>query len=297
MIGIPAYNEEKNIALLLGSIFDQKLHNFHLAEIVIYSDASTDKTDEIVLKLGKLHPIIKLERGLKRKGKYLVLNDIFSGCKSDVLVTLDADIIMQGCDFIEKILSVLIRDTRAQMIASHNIFVKPDGFIARLIYTHFYLWDVIQLSMPSLDSAGHFSGTATAFRGSYARTLRIPESVSNPHSYLYLASRKRDGFRYCADAHILQKLPSTIKEVKTLYKRAIAGEDEKLDTMFGRELITKSRMIPRSAKIKGLVKCFSKYPLSTPLAIILGIYLNKIDKSTRKDSKLWTINNSTKILR
>jgi len=43
-IGIPAYNEEANIGLLLNDITLQKNRNYILKEIIVVSDGSTDST-------------------------------------------------------------------------------------------------------------------------------------------------------------------------------------------------------------------------------------------------------------
>ena len=47
-IGIVAFNEEANIAHLLKTILDQKIESVLMMEIIVVSDASSDKTDEIV---------------------------------------------------------------------------------------------------------------------------------------------------------------------------------------------------------------------------------------------------------
>ena len=47
-VGIMAFNEEKNIGRLLKAILSQKLNQIKITEIIVVSDGSTDKTDEIV---------------------------------------------------------------------------------------------------------------------------------------------------------------------------------------------------------------------------------------------------------
>lgn len=42
-VGIPAYNEEQNIASLIFGILKQKVNNITLKEIIVISDGSTDK--------------------------------------------------------------------------------------------------------------------------------------------------------------------------------------------------------------------------------------------------------------
>ena len=62
-IGIPAYNEEKNIGRLLKSLSNQKGDDFTLNEIVVLSDGSTDMTNEIVHSQSKLNRKVKLLAG------------------------------------------------------------------------------------------------------------------------------------------------------------------------------------------------------------------------------------------
>ncbi len=83
VIGIPAYNEEKNIAKILVKL--QNVTN----KIIVCNDGSTDLTSEIADKMGAIvinHP--------KNLGYGAAIRSIFSkACElnADVLVTFDAD--------------------------------------------------------------------------------------------------------------------------------------------------------------------------------------------------------------
>lgn len=52
-IGIPAYNEERNIGRLLTAILNQKTQSVNISQIVVVSSGSTDKTDFIVESFSK----------------------------------------------------------------------------------------------------------------------------------------------------------------------------------------------------------------------------------------------------
>src|SRR5258708_3989324 len=91
-IGIPVFNEEQNIEGFLMSLLDQTMEKTILQEILVYSDNSTDKTNAIIKKLEKKHPIIKGYFETERKVKYFRVNEMFRKNKSDILVILDADI-------------------------------------------------------------------------------------------------------------------------------------------------------------------------------------------------------------
>src|ERR1700722_18969896 len=107
-IGVPAFNEELNIEVFLRSLFDQELQTIDLREVIVYSDASSDKTDTIIHKLSKTFPLITLIRGKSRKGKYFRVNELFKKNTSDVLIILDADIALARKDFLETMVTTLV---------------------------------------------------------------------------------------------------------------------------------------------------------------------------------------------
>ena len=92
-IGIPVYNEEANISSLINSIKKQKLATASVKEIIVYSDASTDRTVEM-LKLMKIKSLRVLS-GKKRMGKSFAMNQIIKQTTSDILVILDGDILIR----------------------------------------------------------------------------------------------------------------------------------------------------------------------------------------------------------
>src|SRR5438067_1210590 len=90
-IGISAYNEEKNIGNLLQSIFAQKFTDIQLAEVLVYSDGSTDNTVATAASWSKR---VTVHEGKKRKGKWYRLNQMMHQAKGDIIVFLDADVIL-----------------------------------------------------------------------------------------------------------------------------------------------------------------------------------------------------------
>ena len=82
-IGIPAYNEEKNIGKIITKL--KKITN----SIIVCDDGSSDMTSQIATELGAT--VIKHE---KNKGYGAAINSIFKKCNEnnvEVLVTFDAD--------------------------------------------------------------------------------------------------------------------------------------------------------------------------------------------------------------
>lgn len=294
-VGIPAYNEEQNIEAFLRSIIAQKLQRVVLKKIFVYSDASSDRTNTIINKLTKTYPIITLIKGTARKGKYFRVNELFHRNTSDILIILDADIALDGNFFIETLATALDADPEALLGVAHNILLPSDGFIARILYAHFSLWDFIRTSSPRIDIAENYYGSATAYRKSFTSSVNIPSSISDPHFFIFLSAKKRNGFRYYMQAKILQYPPSTISDMKKLLNRSIGKRDKTLEKMFGKQLIQESLFIPTRAKIIGVWKCFLWNPLYTPLAILISFYLGRMVHPKNVDnSPLWEINKSTK---
>jgi glycosyltransferase involved in cell wall biosynthesis len=83
IIGIPAYNEEKNIAKIITQLRE------YSDEIIVCDDGSNDLTSEISKQLGAI--VIKHE---KNRGYGAAINSLFLKAKeldSDIFVTFDAD--------------------------------------------------------------------------------------------------------------------------------------------------------------------------------------------------------------
>jgi glycosyltransferase involved in cell wall biosynthesis len=80
---IPAYNEEKHIALCISSLLNQ-----NSAEIIIVNDGSTDKTEKTAKLFSRYVKIINLK---KRSGVANARNVGVKVAKGDIVAFIDAD--------------------------------------------------------------------------------------------------------------------------------------------------------------------------------------------------------------
>ena len=87
---IAAYNEEKVIADKLVNAMNLD-YPADKIEIVVGSDGSTDRTNEIVQAFAAVHPNVKLARYSQREGKVNVLNKAVRSCAGDIIVFSDAN--------------------------------------------------------------------------------------------------------------------------------------------------------------------------------------------------------------
>lgn len=291
-VAIPAFNEQVNISALLYSLIEQKNKINNLKEIVVYSDASTDNTHQIVREISKKHTVVKLKAGKQRKGKYARMSDIFKDCTSDVLVILDADIKLVGTDFLDKLTEIFKKDYKATMIAAHQVLIRPKTIIGKILHTQFVMWDFIRWSVPEYDNANNFYGSATAFRGDFARTLSIPTNLSDPHLYIYLMADRHKGFRYARNAEILQQPISTWKDFNKFLHRTLGKKDPELEKLMDVNTET-VHLIPWKYKLKGLYKAFLWQPIYIFPALLVTLYM-KLQPQKVDDTPIWNIVTSTK---
>ena len=117
-VGIPAYNEEKNIASIIVKL--KKITN----KIIVCNDGSTDLTGEIAKKLGATvinHP--------KNLGYGSGIRSIFQKAKemdSDILVTFDADGQHQVQD-IKKVIEPILKNKADIVIGSRFLKKKIEN--------------------------------------------------------------------------------------------------------------------------------------------------------------------------
>jgi cellulose synthase/poly-beta-1,6-N-acetylglucosamine synthase-like glycosyltransferase len=117
---IAAYNEENVISKKIQSILES---DYPLEKISIYlgSDASTDKTNELIASFQEKHPNIHLKIFQGRSGKAYIINDLAKECKDDVFILTDANVF-----FTQNTISNLVR---------HFSYAKTKQVCANIIKT------------------------------------------------------------------------------------------------------------------------------------------------------------------
>src|SRR5437868_12983304 len=74
-VAVPAYNEEKNIGLLIDSLRAQRIRRAEIVEIVVVASGCTDRTAEIVRQRQKLRGVpVRLIEEPVRHGKVAAIN-------------------------------------------------------------------------------------------------------------------------------------------------------------------------------------------------------------------------------
>lgn len=122
-----AYNEE--------SVIEEKIHSIYKSEyprekihVYIGSDASTDRTDEIITTLRSEYPNLHLERMPGRTGKSGIINHLVENVsRSELILGTDANIY-----FTPKLIGNLVRhfeETNCALVGGHIIYrdIRKEG--------------------------------------------------------------------------------------------------------------------------------------------------------------------------
>lgn len=89
---LPVYNEEENVPVIyeeLKSVLDKINKNY---EIIFIDDGSTDKTFEVLEKLHKKNPKVKIIKFRKNFGQSAALQAGFDNCRGEIVVSMDSDL-------------------------------------------------------------------------------------------------------------------------------------------------------------------------------------------------------------
>tara|TARA_B100000902_G_scaffold70377_1_gene76139 strand:+ start:22225 stop:23403 length:1179 start_codon:yes stop_codon:yes gene_type:complete len=123
---IAAYNEEDVILDKIESILKSDYQSEKI-EIIIGSDCSTDRTNEIITKLSNKYSCVSINTFDKREGKAAVINKLVDKAKNEILILTDANII-----FSKKTIYSLVRhfkNNHIGLVDSNmiNIGIKENG--------------------------------------------------------------------------------------------------------------------------------------------------------------------------
>lgn len=263
-IGIPAYNEQENIARLLKVLLAQKQSNFSLLEIIVISDASTDKTNSILKSID--HPKIKIVIGKERIGQQMRQNQILSIYKGDILVLLEADTLPYNNRSIGELIKPFMRqnqDSDLGMVVGTPVFVSPKKFFEKILYQGHQLkmnifWDW-KKGLNVYTCSGY---SMKAFTRSFSKNFNWPRNVPED-AYIYF-SLKQLGLRFLrqknAKAYVgnIASLNDHLMQVS----KFVSGR-QVLNRYFPEKMIHEEYKIPNYLILKHTILEFLRNPVLT----------------------------------
>jgi len=91
---IAAYNEEKVLGDKIKTVLESAYPEEKL-EILVGSDASTDRTNDLLKELAEKHPSLQLFLYEKRQGKPGIINRLARKARGEILVISDANVMLE----------------------------------------------------------------------------------------------------------------------------------------------------------------------------------------------------------
>lgn len=158
---IPAYNEEKSIARTINSALELDYPK-DLMEIIIIDDGSKDDTYRIAKTFVSLnHPVVKVLTK-KNGGKGSALNYGIANCKSEIVLTMDADTFAKP-DSLKEMIKLFHDDYVMAVTPSMGIH-NPKTIWQRVQQIEYYLGVFLRQSFASVNAMHITPGAFSAYR-------------------------------------------------------------------------------------------------------------------------------------
>lgn len=259
-VGIPAYNEEQNIARLLRAVLKQKHDTFRLEKIIVVSDGSTDRTVDRVRSVGSRK--IKLIVLKQNEGVGPAQNRIFDEATSDIVVLLDADVLPVGTGFLEAILAPFAEDKRIGLVSADRVAARPYGLMESFAAYGNELRHRIFYRINQGDNIYLCNGTARTFSKRLYGKLRWP-AIASEDAYSYLKCREFGfHFRFVPEAKVLFRAPLTFSDHAKQSNR-FRMSSQALDEFFPDTDVRRSYAIPIRAAVPVVLASLATHPLLT----------------------------------
>ena len=266
-VGIPAYNEEKNIGKLISKLLKQKGENFVLKEIIVVSDCSSDNTDKIVKSFKDKK--VKLLRNKQRLGQALGQNKILDTFKGDALVLLNSDVIPANDSMISEAVAVLTGKKDIGIVGIDLEPVKAPNFFSNVIRFSVLVKNKIAHKWNGGSNLYLCKGMARVFSKKFTQKLRWPKLTSeDSYSYLYCITH---GYKFepAPNSKALYASPTNFTDHKKQSARFMSSPEE-MKQYFPSSLVNQSYAIPKSISLPiTLISMISNPVLGFSYAIIL----------------------------
>lgn len=294
-VGIPAYNEEQNIGYLISSILKQTQNAYVLEKIIVISDGSTDSTDLTVQEILNNDKRVLLVADKRRKGKAQRLNELFIMNKSDILIILDADIVLSKKNDLEEIMKIF-GDQKIAIVGINMQAIDSKKFPGRIINTWEKVWYEVRININNGNNIHNIRGGAFAIRRKIAKEIRIPSNMLQVARYVYhFIKSKNYSFVFAKNAVALYRTPDNFNDYVSVLRRADQTEMEFFEETFGKE-IYKEYFVPPVVKIRALIKTTFRNPIMVALAFLFVKLANiySIKKTSLEKPGTWKRVPSTK---
>ncbi len=290
-IGIPAYNEEANIKSLILSVLKQDSSTYILKKIIVVVDACTDKTIEEVMSIKDKKITVIINR--ERKGKAFGLNVIAKNSSTEILVQLDADILIRDKRTLEKLIEPILLKGADLTSARVKEYWATSKF-EQVLKISMLLKKEIFEHLNKGNNIYTCHGRARAMsKNLYKDLVFVPTIVAeDAFSYLYAIA---NGYKYifASKANVHYRLPRTLADHKKQSVRFF-NSYKQLKKIFGEELIRSEARIPRKIALRYAMKYILRYPITLFLYVCILAKMKINARVERMTTSTWSVSKSSK---
>lgn len=292
--GIPAHNEEANIAGLLQSLLSQKGDSFILKKIIVACDGCTDNTAKEVIAVAKNNPKVYLIDDGKRLGKIRRLEQFYSLNTNDIIMICDGDIGLRDPYTIENIVRNFYKND-VGLVTGNRTPIAEKGLSSKLIYTWSRVWYEARIAYNDGHNIHNSCGCLMALKKEFAKKVKFPQGIVSDSQFIYfLCLNNKLKYRFAKDARAYYHKASTIKDYLKQMHRS-APEEDKIAQLYG-NWVYKEYQMPVKIKMSALLKMIRREPVYTLLAALFNLWLNHYPqkKIYSTSSGIWETAKSTK---
>ena len=254
---IAAFNEEEVIEEKIRSVLSSDYPSDRL-EILVGSDNSTDKTNEILYDLEKEYSRLKVSVCFERTGKPGVINQLAQAAKGEILVITDANVMLDQSSL--RILATSFNNKEVALVDTRmvNTSLKKDGISHQ---EKFYIGREVRIKNQESILWGSMMGP---FGGCYAVRSKnytpVPNHFLVDDFYVNMSVLKQ-GYKCVSNinANVYEDVSNDLKEEFRRKKRISAGNFQNLQKF-------KSLLFSRQA---GVAFCFLSHKVLRWLVPIL----------------------------
>lgn len=291
-VGIPAFNEEANIGYLLRDLLAQKVKGFSFKEIIVSSDGSSDKTVEIVKNIKNKKIVLFNNR--KRKGQAERQNQIIKRSNSDILVLLNADILIKDKYFLKKLITPILSG-RVDLTSVSVEELPAQNLMEKILDSSMKLKKSIFERIKGGQNIYTCHGRARAFSKRLYKSIKFNESVGeDAYSYLY-SLKKGLTYKFVKNTEIYYKLPDNFDDHEKQSIRFFNSQ-KIFNKEFGENFVKEQYKIPNSISLVSLVNLTFSNPLILVYLFLLSFL--KVKSYYQKNiENTWSSSESSKRLR
>ncbi len=288
-IGIPAYNEERNIGRLLRTLVGQKEKGFRIQKIIVVSDASTDKTSQEVKKIRDKR--VSLIENTVRIGQSASQNKLMKLCRDDILVILEGDTLPASQEYLMHLLASFFSDNKTKLVQGKAVCAKPRTFIGKVYARNYQALNETYERNEKLQRKICSGRGGRAFARALYKKLHLPISVPEDLYILFWCRKQEMKVSYAKAALIYFQPSGTLFDL-IKGERKISGGKNSLENHFGKQAVQKHYE-------KNVVTYLCAFATQSPFHFVSYLFLKGvviIVAANQEFTDFWSVSHSSKIV-